>query len=609
MYLRGEYGRSSSIAEGYQDYRSPGIHTPPKYAGSTADHKVDPPICFDPDVLLGDVKLQLSDEHSGIHGHELRDLFAVEIVTQSETGSGRGWAKQLAGTPLAWSSLIRFRHLCSNRHLMLNENGLTLSEPDDVRKNNTEDWSTVFEIKRTSSGAIEPSVKYDSRFLFKSADPDRPDFLMSDPASKSFNGSVRPALITAEHDHRKDVFVLEKVNPGDAQDLRSLLYMREALRTFITSLRWSKGEAKWQKTTSGAGSEIVGDRSASWDLSIALRESRTSRSSRDRNLAYQKQVISTVVESLKRLRIFASQRAGSSKAVTTYATPTANKQRQKQLMSTVVLDMAVAIALLPGEWLLNSGSLPTVWKTNAGAPVVGLLHEVTVEAHRLSRLIMSGYEPAARYMFDAQISKPLSRQLNWAKSRNDVFGGWDVATSSKESIETMQCLLQGDMIDEFKEGMLTNQFAKIFPGAAVQSTINKYRFLVAVVKNGKIVKKQQRWIVKEITNPQNARFLPAPLPESNQIRIPAFDGTSFQESAVEKSDDSPSSDKSYDCKFPDQLKVGNFLEWAQKEPDPVGNVDAIAHQLYYVYCELCSFVAYNKNFFCQVRTTTVSTRT
>ena len=86
--------------------------------------------------------------------------------------------------------MVRFRHLCSNSHLRLNEDGLSLTMATANAKENTEDWSTVFEIRSTAAASLEPTVKYDSRMLFKSATPFRNQLVyrpVCDPITKKFS--------------------------------------------------------------------------------------------------------------------------------------------------------------------------------------------------------------------------------------------------------------------------------------------------------------------------------------------------------------------------------------------------------------------------------------
>ena len=142
----------------------------------------------------------------------------------------------------------------------------------------------------------------------------------------------------------------------------------------------------------------------------------------------------------------------------------------------------------------------------------------------------------------------------------------------------------------------------------------RYGFLVNVITNGTHVKKQQRWIMREITDPSNARFLPAPVLREtnakgtdgrfakNKIRLPIVKDGNFIGCPVTKSDrktlwpDDPSMLKKGEVPHYHMFEKDDFVAWANEDPDAAHSPE---HQLYYVYCELCSAVSAGKNFFCQ----------
>ena len=579
MYLRGEYGSAAIVAGTKNKFDYFWQKSPAGDEGEIADddprrtewdevgkdrgaydrHTVDPPLSFDPNLLLDNITLKLSGERSGLNGRELRDLFLVEVVTEAEfirggkVSKGRRWAKRLAGQPLAWTSLVRFRHLCSNRHLGLGEDGLKLVKvAADSTHKDAEDWGTVFRIRSTAAASIEPEVKYNSRMLFMGTDLMDGKMPASDRITKAFTRVVD----IGDVDHQRDVFVIEKVKQTDAQDLRRLLYMRAALHTFVTAMSWRKGEAKWAQTqtchetheahenhetqtegiagdsallssglskakqmhktheTIDGGYEIVGTNQKEWNLHDALRDTKvtdkdqTGEPDEAATLVYQRDLITTVQESLKKLiKYMAGTKVVPDAPVFHADAYTVAPQTKSQLASTCILDMAMAIALLPGEWLLNGG-FPEAWqsdlKTHGSMSYVTVqaLQQTTVLAHRLARLTGFQNEAGAEYVYHSKLVVPLSRQVNWDESTiSDVkehLYGWDPNLSAKEAVRTMKSLLQGDMIDTFEKGLLTNHFAKVLAGGSVQSTIDKYGFLVDVINNGSGVKKQQRWIMREV---------------------------------------------------------------------------------------------------------------
>ena len=159
MYLRGEYGAATDIADD------------PEAAVKQDNNKNygNPPMLFDPQVLLDNLTCQVSDEPSGVAGKELRDLFLVEVVSEVWNNKGQvTWTKQLAGQPLAWNSKIRFRHLPSNKYLHLDDppekidcKGLTLVDGETLEAGGK---NVVFQINSTQIGAAK--VMYTSRLLF-----------------------------------------------------------------------------------------------------------------------------------------------------------------------------------------------------------------------------------------------------------------------------------------------------------------------------------------------------------------------------------------------------------------------------------------------------------
>ena len=518
MYLRGEYGSAAIVAGtknkfGYFFQKSPAGDEGQKVAdsdprrkawdevkkdrGAYDEHTVDPPLSFDTKQLLDDITLKLSGDRSGFNGRELRDLFLVEVVTEAEFGrkQGRRWAKRLAGSPLAWTSFVRFRHLCSNRHLSLDKDGLKLVEADGRHKD-AGDWGTVFRIRSTADRSIEPEVKYNSRMLFMGTGragkgPEDAEWMDGKMPVSDKTKVFTKVVNDKDVDHQRDVFVIEKVKQTDAQDLRRLLYMRAALYTFVTSMSWRKGEAKWAKTAThefDGGYEIVGIEKdgKGWNLDGALRDTTdpsTDETDEAATLVYQRDLIMTVQESLKKLiKYMAGEKVVPDAPVFSSGAFTVAPQKKSQLASTCILDMAMAIALLPGEWLLNGG-FPEAWVSDLKTPgsltfvMVQQLQQTTVLAHRLARLAIFQHEAGAEYVYHSKLVMPLSRQVNWNEGTianiAEHLHGWDPNKSAKEAVRTMKNLLQGDMIDTFEKGLLTNHFAKVLEGGSVQSTVDK----------------------------------------------------------------------------------------------------------------------------------------
>jgi hypothetical protein len=197
MYLRGEYGAATDIANdneratNQEDNKTPG----------------NPPMLFDPQVLLDNLTCQVSDEPTS---HELRDLFLVEMVSEVWNIAGKPtWTKQLAGQPLAWNSKIRFRHLPSNKYLHLDNppdattadksKGLTLVDGDTL-DGKTGGKNVVFQINSTQVGATK--VLYTSRLLFSNTEG---QFL------ESTKDLVTGALKFKRSDERSDGFSFRKV--------------------------------------------------------------------------------------------------------------------------------------------------------------------------------------------------------------------------------------------------------------------------------------------------------------------------------------------------------------------------------------------------------------
>ena len=117
----------------------------------------------------------------------------------------------------------------------------------------------------------------------------------------------------------------------------------------------------------------------------------------------------------------------------------------------------------------------------------------------------------------------------------------------------------------------------------------------------------------------NARFLPAPILREtnnagkdgrfakNKIRLPDIQDGKFKACPVTMSDretlwptheltKEEAEDMKTEVPYYDMQVEGNFCGWVKEDPDAA---KSLAHQLYYVYCELCSAVAAGKNFFCQ----------
>jgi hypothetical protein len=494
---------------------------------------------------------------------------------------------------------------------------------------------------------------------------------------------------------------MEQVNARDPQALRNLLYMREPLRKFVQKISWRKDEASWKtiKDEQGReqGHEIVGAAGLGeerWDLMSTL----AGASSID-----SEQMLAVAIESLVKLINFALKgekidAAGADLFLAKFdvSSHPVHPDRKKQLASLRILDLTCAMALLPGEWVLNRqvdtmNRPETHGPTNgaealtadetggmSGSFIILQLQRASQLAHCLSKLIIFDNMEAAEYVYASQLVLPLIRQLNGEaqvtkieetkmdEGKNSKKGktehgelslmelqhkdevpvelpaeksgtaAWDFRTMSQEAAASIEVVMQGNMIDNFSQEILAKNFGQINSKTEVKTTIAKYQFLANGLLQGASVKKQQRWILREVVKLSNQYFLPIPGITSEdehgtyvQLHLPIirqsagigefgmFPGEFAEKSEAEKArlDQGKEGDPAWteaiitDLEAPHLLREGseeeivNFVSWTRQDPDLTdGDASHIRHKLYYTYALLCSRLASGLNFWCQVCT-------
>jgi hypothetical protein len=348
---------------------------------------------------------------------------------------------------------------------------------------------------------------------------------------------------------------MEKVNVRDPQDLRNLLYMREPLRKFVQKISWKKGEAVWKTILDEQGREqgheMVGAEEldeARWDLTKTL-----ANTDDDETTSIDtEQMLAVAIESLVKLINFAlngekidATGADLFLAKFDVSSHPVHSDRKKQLAAMRILDLTIAMALLPGEWVLNeqintintykSGRSDPASGAAAAGKTVGTfgsfivlqLQRASQLAHCLAKLIIFNNMEAAEYVYTSQVVLPLIRQLNGGAQVDEIeetkaheltdegvqktgTAVWDFRTMSQEAAASIQVVMQGNMIDNFGQEILAKNFAQINSKTEVKTTIAKYQFLAAGLRQGAAVKKQQRWILKEVLKLSNQYFLPIP---------------------------------------------------------------------------------------------------